>query len=101
MRLTDADFAGSNGSAMPPVPANHASQPGGHRLSRWCLQQVQSTFIAGFIILLLATFANVAAALLFQPLFDKGVLGQQGSMLIPVMSLQLALFLARGALARG
>ena len=84
---------------MPPVPANHASQPGGHRLSRWCLHQVQPTFVAGFIILLLATIANVAAALLFQPLFDKGVIGQQGSILIPVMSLQLALFLARGALA--
>ncbi|HEV7445886.1 MAG TPA: ABC transporter ATP-binding protein, partial [Steroidobacteraceae bacterium] len=41
----------------------------------------------------------MAAALLFEPLFDKGVLGQHGSILFPVMALQMALFLARGALA--
>jgi ABC-type bacteriocin/lantibiotic exporter with double-glycine peptidase domain len=60
---------------------------------------VLSTFIAGSFILLLATVANVSAALLFQPLFDNGVLRQQSSILISVMALQLALFLVRGALA--
>jgi ATP-binding cassette, subfamily B, bacterial len=84
---------------MQQLLAKRALRPGDIRLSRWCLRQVLSTFIAGSIILLLATVANVSAALLFQPLFDNGVLRQQGSILIPVMALQLALFLARGVLA--
>ncbi|MGE5138976.1 MAG: ABC transporter ATP-binding protein [Rudaea sp.] len=49
--------------------------------------------------MLLATIANVTAALLFKPLFDEGVLGQRGSVLIPIVSLQIAFFLARGVLA--
>ena len=84
---------------MPHLPAKPDSRPGRSRLERWCLRQVLSTFVAGSVILLLATIANVAAALLFQPLFDKGVLGHQGSILVPVVSVQLALFLSRGALA--
>lgn len=80
-------------------PDNPESPAAGGGLSWWCLQQVRSTFVAGSLILLLATMANVAAALLFQPLFDQGVLGQQGSVLIPIVSLQIAFFLARGVLA--
>jgi ABC-type multidrug transport system fused ATPase/permease subunit len=49
--------------------------------------------------LLLATVANVAATLLFRPLFDKGVLGHQGSILVPIVALQISLLLARGAVA--
>ena len=88
-----------NKGTMPPVKVKRASQQDGIRLTRWCLRQELPTFVAGSIILLLATVANVSTALLFQPLFDKGVLGQQVSILIPVMALQMALFLARGALA--
>lgn len=84
---------------MSQVSAKRVLQPGGIRLTRWCLRQELPTFVAGSIILLLATVANVSTALLFQPLFDKGVLGQQASILIPVVALQMALFLARGALA--
>lgn len=84
---------------MPYEPDNPDSAAPGGSLSGWCLHQVRSTFVAGSLILLLATIANVAAALLFQPLFDQGVLGQQGSVLIPIVSLQIAFFLARGVLA--
>src|ERR1700682_202169 len=84
---------------MPQRSARLAFQQSDPHLIKWCLQQVLSAYISGSIILLLATIANVAAALLFQPLFDKGILGQHSTILIPVMFLQLALFLARGALA--
>lgn len=87
------------GGAMPDDPKSPDSPAAGGGLSRWCLLQVRWAFVAGSLILLLATIANVAAALLFQPLFDQGVLGQRGSVLIPIVSLQLAFFLARGALA--
>ena len=55
--------------------------------------------MAGVAILLLATTANVLTALLFQPLFDNGVIGKQTSVLVSVVALQMALFVARGALA--
>jgi ABC-type bacteriocin/lantibiotic exporter with double-glycine peptidase domain len=84
---------------MPQRSARLAFQQSDPHLIKWCLQQVLSAYISGSIILLLATIANVAAALLFQPLFDKGILGQRSTILIPVMFLQLALFLVRGALA--
>jgi ATP-binding cassette subfamily B protein len=84
---------------MPQRSARLAFQQSDPHLIKWCLQQVLSAYISGSIILLLATIANVAAALLFQPLFDKGILGQHSTILIPVMFLQLALFLMRGALA--
>ncbi|MEP7031537.1 MAG: ABC transporter transmembrane domain-containing protein, partial [Pseudolabrys sp.] len=71
----------------------------GSRLSRWCLREIQWPLIGGSILLLLATAANVSAALLFQPLFDRGVLGEKGSILTSLISLQIALFLSRGILA--
>jgi ABC-type bacteriocin/lantibiotic exporter with double-glycine peptidase domain len=71
----------------------------GVRLSSWCLRQVLPTFVGGSAMLLLATVANVSAAMLFQPLLDKGVLGHEGSVLIPVVALQVFLLLARGVLA--
>ncbi len=74
-------------------------RPGNGSLTRWCLGQELPTFVAGLIILLLATIANVLTALLFQPLFDNGVLGKQASVLVPVVALQMALFIIRGALA--
>src|SRR5438552_9119575 len=69
------------------------------RLTRWCLLQALPVFVAGCVLLLLGTVATVSATLLFQPLFDQGVLGQQGSILLPTVALQMALLLARGALA--
>ena len=69
------------------------------RLSKWCLRQVLPVFVGGSIMLLLATAATVSATLLFQPLFDEGVLGKRGSILLPTVALQMALLLARGALA--
>jgi ABC-type bacteriocin/lantibiotic exporter with double-glycine peptidase domain len=76
-------------------PQGHA----GARLSTWCIRQVLPTFIVGCLMLLLATLATVCGTLLFQPLFDKGILERQGSILMPLVVLQVALFLTRGALA--
>ena len=78
---------------------NDASRPGHAGLTHWCLRQEWPTFVAGLMILLLASIANVLTALLFQPLFDNGVLGKQTSVLVSVVALQMALFVARGALA--
>ncbi len=63
------------------------------------MRQALPTLIAGSLMLLLGTVANVSATLLFEPLFDKGVLGHQGSILVPIVALQMSLLLARGALA--
>jgi ABC-type multidrug transport system fused ATPase/permease subunit len=71
----------------------------GIHLSSWCLRQILPALIMGSALLLLATSANVSAALLFQPLFDRGVLGEKSSILISVIGLQIGLFLARGILA--
>ncbi len=49
--------------------------------------------------LLFAAVANVSATLLFQPLFDKGVVGRDGAILLPIVALQLSLLLARGVIA--
>jgi ABC-type multidrug transport system fused ATPase/permease subunit len=68
-------------------------------LTQWCLRQEWPTFVAGLMMLLLASIANVLTALLFQPLFDNGVLGKQTSVLVSVVALQMALFVARAALA--
>ena len=69
------------------------------RLSLWRLPQMTPALLVGTLILALATIANVCATLLFQPLFDKGVLGRDGAILIPIVGLQMALLIARGALA--
>lgn len=69
------------------------------RLSLWRLPQMTPALLVGSLILALATIANVCATLLFQPLFDKGVLGRDGAVLIPIVALQMALLIARGALA--
>jgi ATP-binding cassette, subfamily B, bacterial len=85
---------------MPAISAQQdQSRPGNADLATWCLRQELPTFVAGLTILLLATIANVLTALLFQPLFDNGVLGKQTSVLVSVVALQMALFVARGALA--
>jgi ABC-type bacteriocin/lantibiotic exporter with double-glycine peptidase domain len=68
-------------------------------LTHWCLRQEWPTFVAGLMMLLLASIANVLTALLFQPLFDNGVLGKQTSVLVSIVALQMALFVARAALA--
>ena len=49
--------------------------------------------------LLFAAVANVSATLLFQPLFDKGVVGREGAILVPIVALQLLLLLGRGIIA--
>ena len=85
---------------MPAISAQKdQSRPGNAGLTSWCLRQELPTFVAGLTILLLATIANVLTALLFQPLFDNGVLGKQTSVLVSVVALQTALFVTRGALA--
>src|ERR1700692_2568890 len=85
---------------MPAISAQkNQSPPSNASLAGWCLRKELPTFVAGLAILLLATIANVLTALLFQPLFDNGVLGKQTSVLISVVALQMALFVARGALA--
>ena len=85
---------------MPAISAQkNQSPPGNAGLAGWCLRQELPTFVAGLAILLLATIANVLTALLFQPLFDNGVLGKQTSVLVSVVALQMALFVTRGALA--
>lgn len=65
----------------------------------WCLRPALPRFVAGVVALLLSTIATVSATLLFQPLFDQGVLGKQGTILIPIVLVQMALLLARGLLA--
>jgi len=85
---------------MPAISAQKdQSRPGNAGLTSWCLRQELPTFVAGLTILLLATIANILTALLFQPLFDNGVLGKQTSVLVSVVALQTALFVTRGALA--
>lgn len=85
---------------MPAISAQKdQSRPGNAGLTSWCLRQELPTFVAGLTTLLLATIANVLTALLFQPLFDNGVLGKQTSVLVSVVALQTALFVTRGALA--
>jgi ABC-type multidrug transport system fused ATPase/permease subunit len=71
----------------------------GVRLIAWCLRPALPSFIAGVTMLLLATIATVSATLLFQPLFDWGVLGREGAILIPIVLVQMALLLTRGLLA--
>jgi ABC-type bacteriocin/lantibiotic exporter with double-glycine peptidase domain len=85
---------------MPAISAQEdQSRPGNADLAGWCFRQEWPTFVAGLAILLMATTANILTALLFQPLFDNGVLGKQTSVLVSVVALQTALFVARGALA--
>jgi ABC-type multidrug transport system fused ATPase/permease subunit len=69
------------------------------RLSLWRLPRLAPALLVGSLILALATIANVCATLLFQPLFDNGVLGHDSAVLIPIVALQMALLIARGALA--
>jgi len=80
------------------MPVKRERPQGGVGLSRWCLRQVLPALAAGSAILLLATLANVSATLLFRPLFDNGVLGHQGSILLPIVALQMSLLLTRGLL---
>jgi ABC-type bacteriocin/lantibiotic exporter with double-glycine peptidase domain len=65
----------------------------------WCVRQILPTFLPAFLLLLLATAANVAVALLFQPLFDQGVLARQASIAVAVVVLQAALAVARAMMA--
>ena len=68
-------------------------------LAAWCVRQILPTFLPAFLLLLLATAANVAVALLFQPLFDQGVLARQASIAVAVVVLQAALAVARAMMA--
>jgi ABC-type bacteriocin/lantibiotic exporter with double-glycine peptidase domain len=63
------------------------------------MRQILPTFLPAFLLLLVATAANVAVALLFQPLFDQGVLARQPSIAVAVVVLQAALAVARAAMA--
>lgn len=49
----------------------------------------------------LATITGIAAALLFQPLFDRGLIGGDGAILVSVVGAQLLLMLARIVLTGG
>ncbi len=71
------------------------------RLGFWCLTQMGSLYFTGTLLLGVATAAGLAAALLFQPLFDKGLIGRDGSVLLSIVALQLALMLSRILLTRG
>ncbi len=79
--------------------AGFKEQPGGLRLQQWLLRAVLPSILAGSLLLLLASIANISATLLFQPLFDTGVSARQGSVLVPIVALQLCLLLTRGVLA--
>jgi ATP-binding cassette subfamily B protein len=63
------------------------------------LREVPPSILGGSLLLLLASIANISATLLFQPLFDRGVTAGQGSVLAPIVALQLILLLSRGVLA--
>lgn len=65
------------------------------RLGRWCLRQIGWLFAAGTTMLALATAVGIAAALLFQPLFDQGLIGRNGGILLSVIGLQVGLMLLR------
>ena len=95
---TRSESKRSIGKEMGQIPDKRKQPRGGERLSMWCLRQALPTLVAGLLMLLLATIANVSATLLFQPLFDRGVLGRQGSILIPIVAMQMSLLLARGIL---
>lgn len=69
------------------------------RLGAWCFGQVWRAFAAGTALLLLATAGGIAASLLFQPLFDKGLIARDGSILAPIVAGQVALLLVRNVLA--
>lgn len=73
--------------------------PNGVRLTIMNFRLALPSFLGGAILLLLATIATVSATLLFQPLFDRGVLDGEGAILVPTVLLQMALLLARGVLA--
>jgi ABC-type bacteriocin/lantibiotic exporter with double-glycine peptidase domain len=65
------------------------------QLGRWCLGQIGWLFPAGTAMLAFATVVGIAAALLFQPLFDQGLIGRNGGILVSVIGLQLGLMLLR------
>ena len=68
-------------------------------LAAWCVRQILPTFLPAFLLLFLATAANVAVGLLFEPLFDQGVLARQPSIAVAVVVLQAALAVARATMA--
>ncbi len=71
------------------------------RIGRWCFKMVSVPFFFATLLLAAATACGIAATLLFKPLFDKGLIAGDGSVLLPIIGAQILLLLVRGALAGG
>ena len=71
------------------------------RLGFWCLTQMRAFYFSGTLLLAAATATGLGASLLFQPLFDRGLIGRDGAVLISIVTLQLALILLRIVLTKG